>query len=185
MDAINAGDTAWVLISSALVLMMTPALAFFYGGMVRKKNILSTLNLSFHHHGARSASSGCCIGYSLAFGADHGRPDRRAEFPRAVRGWRRAQPRLRADHPAPGLCRLPDDVRHHHPGADHRGVRGARALQDIPDLQPAVGHAGLRPGGALGVGRRRHPAPAWARSTSPAARWCTSRPAFRRWPLPW
>ena len=43
MEAINAGDTAWVLISSALVLMMVPALAFFYGGMVRKKNILSTL----------------------------------------------------------------------------------------------------------------------------------------------
>src|ERR1044071_191820 len=47
MDAINAGDTAWILVAAALVLMMTPALAFFYGGMVRKKNILSTLNLSF------------------------------------------------------------------------------------------------------------------------------------------
>ena len=44
--AINTGDTAWVLISTALVTLMTPALAFFYGGMVRKKNILSTLNLS-------------------------------------------------------------------------------------------------------------------------------------------
>ena len=40
---INAGDTAWVLASSALVLLMTPGLAFFYGGMVRKKNILSVL----------------------------------------------------------------------------------------------------------------------------------------------
>ena len=47
MDGINAGDTAWVLVATALVLMMTPALAFFYGGMVRKKNVLSTLNLSF------------------------------------------------------------------------------------------------------------------------------------------
>lgn len=46
MDGINTGDTAWVLISTTLVLM-TPALAFFYGGMVRKKNVLSTLNLSF------------------------------------------------------------------------------------------------------------------------------------------
>jgi len=43
---INTGDTAWVLVATALVLMMTPALGFFYGGMVRKKNILSTLNLS-------------------------------------------------------------------------------------------------------------------------------------------
>jgi Amt family ammonium transporter len=44
---INPGDTAWVLISSALVLLMTPGLAFFYGGMVRKKNILSVLMQCF------------------------------------------------------------------------------------------------------------------------------------------
>ena len=44
---ISAGDTGWILTSSAMVLLMTPGLAFFYGGMVRKKNILSTLNLSF------------------------------------------------------------------------------------------------------------------------------------------
>ncbi len=68
---INAGDTAWVLISAALVIMMTPALAFFYGGMVRKKNLLSTLMLS--------VVTLCLIslqwivyGYSLAFGHDHG-----------------------------------------------------------------------------------------------------------------
>jgi len=40
MDAINAGDTAWILVATALVMMMTPALAFFYGGMVRKKNLI-------------------------------------------------------------------------------------------------------------------------------------------------
>ncbi|MEW6101938.1 MAG: ammonium transporter [Candidatus Omnitrophota bacterium] len=44
---INSGDTAWVLISSALVLLMTPGLAFFYGGMVRRKNILSVLMQCF------------------------------------------------------------------------------------------------------------------------------------------
>jgi len=44
---IDAGDTAWVLISSALVMLMTPGLAFFYGGMVRKKNILSVLMQCF------------------------------------------------------------------------------------------------------------------------------------------
>jgi Amt family ammonium transporter len=46
MDAVSTGDTAWVLTSTALVMMMVPALAFFYGGMVRRKNVLSTLNLS-------------------------------------------------------------------------------------------------------------------------------------------
>jgi len=44
---VNAGDIAWVLISSALVLLMTPGLAFFYGGMVRRKNILSVLMQCF------------------------------------------------------------------------------------------------------------------------------------------
>lgn len=44
---INAGDTAWVLISAALVILMTPAVGFFYGGMVRKKNILSTVMMCF------------------------------------------------------------------------------------------------------------------------------------------
>ncbi len=69
MEAINAGDTAWVLISSALVLMMVPALAFFYGGMVRKKNILSTLNLNFIIIGLISIQW-VLYGYSLAFGTD-------------------------------------------------------------------------------------------------------------------
>src|SRR6059058_5366159 len=44
---INTGDTAWLLISAALVMLMTPALGFFYGGLVGKKNVLSTLTHSF------------------------------------------------------------------------------------------------------------------------------------------
>ncbi len=47
MDAINAGDTAWVLMSAALVMLMTPALGFFYGGLVQRKNVLSTIMHSF------------------------------------------------------------------------------------------------------------------------------------------
>lgn len=69
MDAINTGDTAWVLISTALVLVMTPALAFFYGGMVRKKNILSTLNLSYIIM-ALMGIHWILLGYTLAFGND-------------------------------------------------------------------------------------------------------------------
>lgn len=72
MELINTGDTAWVLICSALVLMMTPALAFFYGGMVRKKNALSTLTLSFVVMGLISVQW-VLYGYSLAFDTDfHG-----------------------------------------------------------------------------------------------------------------
>jgi len=64
---ISAGDTGWILTSSALVLLMTPGLAFFYGGMVRKKNILSTLNLSFIMMGLIGVQW-VLYGYSLAFG---------------------------------------------------------------------------------------------------------------------
>jgi ammonium transporter, Amt family len=71
METINSGDTAWILISSALVLLMVPALAFFYGGMVRKKNILSTLNLNFIIICLLSIQW-VLFGYSLAFGTDIG-----------------------------------------------------------------------------------------------------------------
>ncbi|MBM2829150.1 MAG: ammonium transporter, partial [Actinobacteria bacterium] len=43
----NNGDTAWLLVSAALVMLMTPGLALFYGGMVRQKNILATVMQSF------------------------------------------------------------------------------------------------------------------------------------------
>jgi ammonium transporter, Amt family len=68
---VNAGDTAWILIATALVMVMTPALAFFYGGMVRKKNVLSTLNLSFITIGLISIQW-IVLGYSLAFGSSVG-----------------------------------------------------------------------------------------------------------------
>lgn len=68
---IDTGDTAWILISSALVLLMTPALALFYGGMVRRKNVLSTYMLSFAMIALISVQW-AAFGYSLAFGADKG-----------------------------------------------------------------------------------------------------------------
>ncbi len=69
--AINSGDTAWVLASSALVLFMTPGLALFYGGMTRKKNVLSTIMHSFFIMGLISVQW-VVFGYSLAFGPDIG-----------------------------------------------------------------------------------------------------------------
>jgi ammonium transporter, Amt family len=65
--SVNSGDTAWILVSAAMVLLMTPALAFFYGGMVRAKNMLNTLLLSL---GAAAiiGVAWLLLGYSLAFG---------------------------------------------------------------------------------------------------------------------
>jgi len=66
---LNTGDTAWMLVSSALVLFMIPGLAFFYGGMVRQKNVLSTMMHSFVAMGIVGVQW-AVIGYSLSFGPD-------------------------------------------------------------------------------------------------------------------
>src|SRR3954452_10268551 len=63
----NWADITWMLISSALVLLMTPGLAFFYGGMVGKKNVISTMLQSFVATGLISAIL-VVFGFSLAFG---------------------------------------------------------------------------------------------------------------------
>lgn len=69
--AIDTGDTAWVLISAALVFIMTPGLAFFYGGMVRSKNVLSTIMHSFFIV-AMISVEWVLIGYAMTFGSDIG-----------------------------------------------------------------------------------------------------------------
>jgi Amt family ammonium transporter len=71
VDKINSGDTAWVLASAALVMLMTPGLGFFYGGLVRKKNVLSTIFYSFLILALISVQW-VLFGYSLAFGPDAG-----------------------------------------------------------------------------------------------------------------
>ncbi len=68
-NSFSAGNIAWVLTSAALVLMMTPALGFFYGGMVRKKNVLNTISLSFVTI-ATVSFVWILWGYSLSFGPD-------------------------------------------------------------------------------------------------------------------
>lgn len=71
MPGINNGDTAFVLISAALVCLMTPGLAFFYGGLVRKKNVLTIMMQSFVSMGIITAIW-VFGGFSLAFGKDIG-----------------------------------------------------------------------------------------------------------------
>jgi Amt family ammonium transporter len=71
MPEISAGDTAWVLMSAALVMLMTPGLALFYGGLVRRKNVLSTIMHSFFILGLVSVTW-VLWGYTLAFGPDTG-----------------------------------------------------------------------------------------------------------------
>ncbi len=67
----NSGDTAFIIIASAMVLFMTPGLALFYGGMVRRKNVLNTIMSSFFVAGL-AAIMWVLIGYTLSFGKDIG-----------------------------------------------------------------------------------------------------------------
>ena len=67
----NTGDTAFMIVATALVMLMTPALALFYGGMVRSKNVLSTIMQSFICLGVVSIIW-VIYGYSMSFGTDIG-----------------------------------------------------------------------------------------------------------------
>ena len=64
---INSGDTAWMLASTGLVLLMTPGLAFFYGGMVRTKSVLNMMMMSMISMGVVSVLW-VIYGFELAFG---------------------------------------------------------------------------------------------------------------------
>jgi ammonium transporter, Amt family len=68
-SSINSGDTAWILISTALVMLMTPAVGFFYGGMVSSKNVVSVLKQSLMIL-ALVSIQWVVLGYSLVFGSD-------------------------------------------------------------------------------------------------------------------
>jgi len=71
LEGINTGDVAWVLASSALVLLMTPGLAFFYGGLVKGSNVLNTMMMSVISMGV-TAVLWVTVGFSLAFGTGGG-----------------------------------------------------------------------------------------------------------------
>jgi Amt family ammonium transporter len=71
MGELNAADTAWMLVATALVLLMTPALALFYGGLVRSRNVLSTFMHSFFALGLVTLQW-IVIGYTLVFAPSHG-----------------------------------------------------------------------------------------------------------------
>ena len=178
--AINGADTAFVLVSAALVMLMTPGLGLFYGGMVRRKNVLATFQQSFIMLGV-VAIQWVLFGYSLAFGPDmYGGLIGSLDWV-GLRGvGPDAATRLRRDDPAPALHGLPAHVRGDHPGADLRGVRRADEVLGLPALHAALGDVHLRPRGALGLGHRRLDQGAWVRSTSPAGWSCTSSRASRR-----
>ena len=152
---LNSGDTAWVLASTALVLLMTPGLAFFYGGMTRAKSTLNMMMMSFAAIGVVSILW-VIYGYSMTFGDTGGsfwgglellRPRRLRRSPHQQRRGLR--------HPRAGLRRLPAHVRDHHARAHQRRHRRPRQVLHLGRVRRPLGDAGLLPGRALGL-RLRH-----------------------------
>ena len=187
---INSGDNAWVLASAALVLMMTaPGLILFYGGLVRSKNVLSTMMHSLILMAVVS-TMWMVFGYSMAFGegnAIFGNPLKHL-FLQGVGAD--ARPGLRGHHTEPDVHALPDDVCHHHAGADQRRDRGAHPVQGVSAVHRAVDDGGLFSALPHDVGQGRAvqlgaAAEEFPRSISRAARWCTSVRACPRWSARW
>ena len=159
----NSGDTAWMLTSVALVLMMTiPGLGLFYGGMVRKKNVGDTVMTSFAitclvtilwvvcHlqpgvHGRLALSSAASIARSC-----------KGILSDISKGIGNPNP-LGADHPRDRLHLLPADLRDHHAGADRRRLRRAHEVLGDAVVHRPVGDLRLFAGRALGVGTGRLP----------------------------
>jgi Amt family ammonium transporter len=136
-STINTGDTAWILIATALVTMMTPALAFFYGGMVRKKNLLSTLNLSFITMGLIGVQW-VLVGYTLAFGPSLNGLIGRLDFWGLNGVGAEPDPNYSATIPALAFT-FSNDLCGHHSGADHRRICRTNPLQGVLDLHRVVG----------------------------------------------
>ena len=174
---LDTGDTAWLLASSALVLMMTlPGLALFYGGpRAREEHALAA-------HAVPGL--GGVVG--------------RALDPRRATARVRARQRFIGGLSKLGLAGItpdtlwtgytipeyavrdvPGDVRDHHARADDRRVRGAHALRPLSRVHRALAALRVLPARAHGLGRRL-PRPRSARRTSPAASSCTCRAASRR-----
>ena len=158
---LSSANTGFMLICSALVLIMTPGLAFFYGGMVRVKSTLNMLMMSFISIGIVTILW-VLYGFSMAFGTDTG----------GLIGWNsdwvglsgigltRAVGRLH--HPDLRLRGLPDDVRHHHARPDQRCARRPGEVHRVGAVHRPVGHGRLLPGRALGLGARMAGSSSWA-----------------------
>ena len=114
----SSGDTGFIMLCSALVFLMTPGLAFFYGGLVRRKNVVNTMMACIGIMGL-SIVMWVLFGYSLSFGGNHA----------GIIGDFRyfAFQGVGADSTS-CICRFPDDVRSHYPCADHRSCRRQNAF---------------------------------------------------------
>ena len=125
MPGLDTGNTGFMLLCTSLVMLMTPGLAFFYGGLVGRKNVLAIMMQSFVSMGWTTVIW-FAVGYSLCFSGDVGGVI--GNLDKAfLHGVTLDSPSpLNPTIPEYRLHRLPDDVRDHHAGPHHRRLRQPR-----------------------------------------------------------
>ena len=177
---VSPADTAWMLVCAALVMLMTPGLGLFYGGMVRRKNVLATFQQSFIMLGV-IAVQWVLFGYSLAFGPDMLGGLSAASMGRACRGvgldpHPTTPPRSRTSCFMVYQLMFADD----HPGADLGGVRRADEVLGLSGRSRCSGRPSSTTPSPTGSGAAAAGSPSSGPSTSPAAWSSTSSRASRR-----
>ena len=149
---LDSGNTAWILTSSLLVLLMSiPGIALFYGGLVRQKNVLSVIMQTLFIVGVVSILW-IAFGYSWAFDtsfAESGNP-----LACVIGGFDKAFLHgITLDTLTTG--QIPEvHVRHHHSGSDIGRIRRAHQVFGLHRIHRVMDHSGLFPHGTLGMGRR-------------------------------
>src|SRR5260221_12733254 len=148
----NGANSGFMLLAASLVMLMTPGLAFFYGGLVGRSNTLTIMIQSFASMGITTALW-WLVGYSLCFngGANGIYGNFHLAFLRHV-GVHTLYNALRDT--ADCADRLPDDVRDHHPRPNHGRVHEPRDVQGVPDLPRRVAARRVLPVRAHVLGRR-------------------------------
>ncbi len=150
-----SGDIAWVLTSTALVMLMTPALGFFYGGLVRKKNLVSTIVQCFVIFAVISIVW-ALWGYSLVFGQSIGGV---IGFSPGLLGMGslgiHRKPSTCTRNPRITILCIPAKVRRHHTSPNHRCMRRTNPLQITTHLHGTLVNPHLRANRTLGLEPRR------------------------------
>ena len=178
--AIDSGATAWVLASTALVMIMTPGVGLFYGGLVRKKNFINMITLSFVAF-ALVSIQWVLFGYSLAFGPDVGGFIGNLQYLGLNNVGMEPGPYSPVD-PGTAVHGLPARVCDGDHGHRDLGICRADQVQLVPCLRGCSGPRSSMTRLPTGSGAAAGPRSS-ARSTLPAARSSTSVQGLRHLPL--
>ncbi len=152
----DRNNSLWLMVAAALVLLMTPGVAFFYGGMVKAKCVISMMMMSFGAI-AMVACCGCSTATHVVLQLAADPPLAWEPIRRQEQSDRALSLRVRQRHARcrpsrwPGVRRLPGDLRDHHGRADLGCDRRPGEVRLLDGLRGRLGHPGLLPGRELGV----------------------------------